>query len=97
MNFIRFFKNLDAQMQKCYNCLWFIISTVVRFLNVKIGDILEMKKPHPCKGKNFLVLRSGMDFKLRCITCNHDFMSKRSKIEKNIKKIIRPEPNNLEE
>ena len=48
-----------------------------------------MRKSHPCKGKFFLVLRSGMDFKLRCTTCEHEFMVKRSKIEKNIKKITR--------
>lgn len=59
------------------------------FLDVKVGDLLEMRKPHPCKGKFFLVLRSGMDFKLRCTTCQHEFMVKRSKIEKNIKKILR--------
>lgn len=63
-------------------------------MDVRIGDLLEMKKPHPCKGKNFLVLRSGMDFKLRCVTCNHEFIVKRSKIEKNIKKILRQENNN---
>lgn len=66
-----------------------IIFLVVLLLDVKIGDLLEMKKPHPCKGKIFLVLRSGMDFRLRCTTCEHEFMAKRSKIEKNIKKIIR--------
>ncbi len=64
-------------------------------LDVRIGDLLEMKKPHPCKGNKFLVLRSGMDFKLHCTTCNHEMMVKRSKIEKNIKKIIRKEDNNV--
>lgn len=58
-------------------------------MDVRIGDLLEMKKPHPCRGKMFSVLRAGMDFKLRCTTCEHEFMVKRSKIEKNIKKIIR--------
>ncbi|CDB23786.1 uncharacterized protein BN706_00093 [Clostridium sp. CAG:557] len=58
-------------------------------MDVRVGDLLEMRKSHPCKGKFFLVLRSGMDFKLRCTTCEHEFMVKRSKIEKNIKKITR--------
>jgi hypothetical protein len=50
-----------------------------------------MKKQHPCKGKEMYVIRSGMDFKLRCTVCGHEFMVPRNKIEKNIKKIIRNE------
>lgn len=57
-------------------------------MNIQVGDILEMKKPHPCKCKTFLVLRVGMDFKLQCENCKHQFMIPRSKAEKNIKKII---------
>lgn len=58
-------------------------------VDVRVGDILEMKKPHPCGGKTFLVLRSGMDFKLRCTSCGHEVMVPRVKIEKNIRKITR--------
>ena len=58
-------------------------------MDVRRGDILLMKKPHPCGSNNMLVLRSGMDFKLRCTNCNREFMVPRGKIEKNIKSIIR--------
>ncbi len=58
-------------------------------MDVKIGDKLVMKKSHPCGSKEFLVLRSGMDFKLRCIGCGHEVELPRSKAEKNIKQIIR--------
>ncbi len=60
-------------------------------MDIRVGDILEMKKPHPC-GKNsrsFYVLRSGMDFKIRCISCGHELMIPRSRAEKNIKRVIR--------
>ena len=60
-------------------------------MEVRVGDFLMMKKEHPCGGKEFLVLRSGMDFKLRCTTCGHEMMVPRVKIEKNIRKIRRPE------
>ena len=60
-------------------------------MDVQVGDILEMKKPHPCGGRRFLVLRSGMDFKIRCTGCGHEVMVPRVKAEKNIKKIIRQE------
>lgn len=58
-------------------------------MDVRSGDRLQMKKPHPCGGKEFLVLRAGMDFKIRCTTCGHEVMLPRLKCEKNIKKIIR--------
>lgn len=60
-------------------------------MEVQVGDILEMKKPHPCGSRRFLVLRSGMDFKIRCTGCGHEVMVPRVKAEKNIKKIIRQE------
>ena len=60
-------------------------------MDVQVGDILEMKKPHPCGSRRFLVLRSGMDFKIRCTGCDHEVMVPRVKAEKNIKKIIRQE------
>lgn len=62
-------------------------------MDVRKDDILEMKKPHPCGNKQFLVLRSGMDFKIRCTKCGHEIMIPRVKAEKNIKKIIRENNN----
>jgi len=56
-------------------------------MNVNVGDILVMKKPHPCGGKEFEVLRIGADFKIKCKTCGHEVMLPRSKAEKNIKSI----------
>ena len=63
-------------------------------MNIKIGDILEMKKPHPCgkpDSKKFEVLRIGMDIKIKCLACGHEVMLPRSKVEKNIKKILSAE------
>lgn len=54
-----------------------------------MGDRLEMKKNHPCGGKLFLVLRAGMDFRVRCEKCGREVMVSRVKIERNIKKVIR--------
>lgn len=58
-------------------------------MNIKVNDILEMKKPHPCGNKQFLVLRAGMDFRIRCTNCDREVMVARVKIERNIKKVIR--------
>lgn len=57
-------------------------------MDISVGDTLLVKKQHPCGGKEFLVLRIGMDFKIRCIKCGHEIMLPRAKIEKNIKKVL---------
>ena len=58
-------------------------------MDVLVGDRLLMKKPHPCGGAVFDVLRVGMDFKVKCATCGREFMAPRKNIEKSIKKIIK--------
>ena len=58
-------------------------------MNVQVGDILEMKKNHPCGANRFAVLRVGMDFRLKCEGCGHEVMVPRLKIEKRIKRILR--------
>lgn len=60
-------------------------------MDVRVGDVLELKKAHPCGGKTWLVLRVGMDFRLKCQGCGHELMLPRSKAEKAIKKIQRTE------
>ncbi|MBQ2904698.1 MAG: DUF951 domain-containing protein [Clostridia bacterium] len=60
-------------------------------MDVRIGDTLLMKKPHPCGSNRFAVLRIGADFRIRCIGCGREVMLERVKVEKNIKKIIRDE------
>jgi len=58
-------------------------------MDVQVGDRLVMKKSHPCGESTFLVLRVGMDFKIRCTGCGHEVMVPRVKCEKRIKKVIR--------
>ncbi len=63
-------------------------------MDIRVGDILLMKKKHPCGNNRFLVVRSGMDFKLQCEKCGHLVMIPRLKAEKNIKKVMREESEN---
>ena len=56
---------------------------------VMVGDILEMKKSHPCGANTWQVLRVGVDFRLKCTGCGHELMLPRARIVKSIKKIIR--------
>lgn len=51
-------------------------------MDIRVNDILVMKKPHPCGEKRWLVLRTGADFRLRCLGCGHELMTPRFKAEK---------------
>ena len=54
-------------------------------MDIKVGDCVIMKKKHPCGSDRFVVLRVGLDFKLRCCGCGHEMMVPRVKIIKSIK------------
>lgn len=60
-------------------------------MDVRVGDTLLMKKEHPCGEKRWKVLRTGADFRLKCLGCGHEIMVTRFKAEKNIRQIIREE------
>lgn len=53
-----------------------------------IGDIVHMKKPHPCGSYQWEVIRVGADFKIKCVECGHIVMLPRVKFEKSVKKKI---------
>ena len=57
-------------------------------MDIKLNDILYMKKNHPCGCNTFTVRRVGMDFKITCNGCGHEVMLPRKAAEKSIKKII---------
>ena len=54
-----------------------------------VGDVVKLKKAHPCGSSEWEILRVGADFKLRCTGCGREFMTPRSKCEKKIKSVIR--------
>ena len=56
-------------------------------MDIQVGDILSMKKPHPCGSRDWQVLRIGADFKLRCLGCGHEVMGPRVKFEKNVRQV----------
>ncbi|MBR2131618.1 MAG: DUF951 domain-containing protein [Oscillospiraceae bacterium] len=60
-------------------------------MNLKLNQRVEMKKQHPCGSKEWVILRVGMDIKLRCSGCGHEVMLPRSKAEKAIKKLLSEE------
>lgn len=53
----------------------------------QVGDVIKMKKQHPCGAKEWEILRVGADFRLRCMGCGHQIMITRRLVEKNAKEI----------
>ena len=51
------------------------------------GDIVEMKKKHPCGSSEWEILKAGADIKMKCLGCGHEIIIKRSLAQKNTKKL----------
>jgi hypothetical protein len=54
-----------------------------------LGDVVRLKKPHPCGGFEWEVMRTGMDFRIKCLTCGRQVMISRQDFEKRVKKIVK--------
>ena len=61
----------------------------MKIIKIEVGDLLELKKPHPCGEKIFKVLRVGSDVRIICQSCGRDLTLDRIKLEKAIKKVIK--------
>ena len=59
-------------------------------LELKLGDIVRLKKPHPCGGYEWEIVRLGTDVRIKCLQCGHTVLIGRSILERRIKKIEHP-------
>ena len=66
---------------------WEAAMNIVRF---DAGDILEMKKKHPCGDSRMRVERTGSDIKVTCLGCGREMILPRVKLEKKINRVIKP-------
>ena len=53
-----------------------------------VGDIVELKKEHPCGSNLWKIMRTGADFRIECMNCKHSLMISRVKFEKSVKKVV---------
>lgn len=67
---------------------------IIKILKIEVGDVLELKKPHPCGTKQFKVLRAGSDVRIVCQNCGRDLTLDRIKLEKSVKQIIKNSDSN---
>lgn len=56
----------------------------------QVGDIVRMKKAHPCGCSEWEILRVGIDFRLKCLGCGHQIMIPRKLVEKNTRELKHP-------
>ena len=56
-------------------------------MDIRVGDVITLKKQHPCGSKDWEVLRIGADFRLKCKGCDHQIMIPRKTLEKSVKEI----------
>lgn len=56
--------------------------------DVRVDDVVEMRKPHPCGGNTWVVTRVGADIGIRCLTCGRRVMLTRSRFEKRLKRVV---------
>ncbi|MEK4248455.1 DUF951 domain-containing protein [Paenibacillus sp. FSL W7-1287] len=54
----------------------------------ELGDIVQMKKLHPCGSNEMIVIRMGMDIRMKCVGCGHSILLPRAKFEKNMRKVV---------
>ncbi len=61
----------------------------MKILKIDVGNVLMMKKPHPCGNDLFTVMRVGSDVRIICNNCGRDLTIDRMKLEKAVKQVIR--------
>lgn len=55
----------------------------------EVGDVVSLKKKHPCGSSDWEILRVGADFRLKCKGCGHQIMVARKLVEKNARNLIK--------
>lgn len=58
-----------------------------KYMDIRVGDVLRLKKQHPCGSREWEVLRVGADFRLKCMGCGHQIMIARKALEKSVREI----------
>ena len=56
-------------------------------MDIQVGNIVKLKKQHPCGSHEWEVLRIGADFRIKCTGCGHQIMIPRKTLEKSVKEI----------
>jgi hypothetical protein len=61
-------------------------------LTLQRGDVLRLRKPHPCGSSDFEVVRLGADIGLHCVSCGRRIMLARSVLERRLERFVSRAP-----
>ncbi len=62
-------------------------------MDLQVGDIVDLKKQHPCGSKRFEIMRTGADFRIKCLGCEKQIWLVRSELERRVRKIEKRDEN----
>lgn len=57
-------------------------------LDIQLDDVVQMRKPHPCGGDTWRIVRVGAEIGIRCLTCDHKVLLPRSTFERRVKRFV---------
>ncbi len=57
-------------------------------MEIRLGDVIRLRKPHPCGGNDWVVVRLGADIGLRCLKCEHKVLLDRATLERRMKQFV---------
>jgi hypothetical protein len=57
-------------------------------IEINIGDLVQMRKQHPCGGDTWRVVRVGAEIGIRCATCERKVLLPRSTFERRVKRFL---------
>lgn len=66
-------------------------------LKLYVGDVVKLRKSHPCGSNEWEIMRTGMDFRIKCLGCGHQAWITRAKLERNLKEITNQQKNTEDE
>ena len=82
---------LRTQIAADHNRSQKAITQEVFVMEYKVGQIVRLRKKHPCGSEEWEILRVGADFRLKCLGCGHQIMVPRKMVEKNTRGLRDPD------
>ena len=67
--------------------LFILVWKKAEVMDIQVGNIVKLKKQHPCGSHEWEVLRMGADFRIKCMGCGHQIMIARKTLEKSVKEV----------
>ncbi len=58
-------------------------------MDIRLGDVVRLRKAHPCGGHDWEVVRLGADIGIKCLTCQHRILLPRATFERRVKDVVR--------